>query len=161
MLLLDWVFVAVLVLSMGLGAWRGLVSEVMSVANWLAAFVLAQWLATDVGRYLPMGGVSEVLRFAAGFVIVFIVVALIGGFLVWVLTKWVESSGLRRVDRALGAGFGVLRGVILLLALAVVLEMSPMKASSWWRNSVSAEASVAVLKVLKPVLPEVMAKYLP
>jgi len=160
MLILDWFFIAVLGLSMVLGAWRGLVSEVMSVLNWLLAFVLAQWLATDVGRYLS-SGLSEVLRFAIGFVIVFVIAALTGGLLVWVLTKWVESSGMRRVDRAMGMGFGLLRGVILLLAVSVVIEMSPMKVSDWWRHSYSAGLSVSMLKVLKPMLPDVMAKYLP
>jgi membrane protein required for colicin V production len=143
-----------------LGAWRGLVYEVMSVLNWLLAFVLAQWLAVDVGRYLPMA-MSEILRFATGFVIVFVVAALAGGMLVWLLTKWVESSGMRRVDRAMGASFGLLRGVILLLAVSVVMEMSPMKMSDWWRHSNGAAMSVSVLKGLKPMLPEMMAKYLP
>jgi membrane protein required for colicin V production len=160
MLVLDWIFLAVLLLSLMLGVWRGLIYEVMSVLNWLLAFALAQWLATDVGRYLS-SDLSEVLRFAIGFVIVFVMAALAGGLLVWVLTKWVESSGMRAVDRAMGAGFGLLRGVILLLAVSVVLEMSPMKVSDWWRRSHSAGVSGSVLKVLKPMLPDVMAKYLP
>jgi membrane protein required for colicin V production len=46
---LDWVFIAVLVASLMLGAWRGLVYEVLSVMSWIAAFVLAQWLAPDCG----------------------------------------------------------------------------------------------------------------
>jgi membrane protein required for colicin V production len=160
MLVLDWIFLGVLLLSMMLGAWRGLIYEVMSVLNWLVAFVLAQWLGSDVGRYLS-AGMSEVLRFAIGFVIVFVIAALIGGLLVWVLTKWVESSGMRRVDRAMGAGFGLLRGVILLLAVSVVIEMSPMKVSDWWRHAYSGGLSVSVLKGIKPMLPDVMAKYLP
>jgi membrane protein required for colicin V production len=52
---LDWVFVAVLVASLMLGAWRGLVYEVLSVMSWIAAFVLAQWLAPDVAARLPHG----------------------------------------------------------------------------------------------------------
>jgi len=158
---LDWIFVAVLLGSLLLGAWRGFVSEVMSVLNWLLAFVMAQWLGPEVGQRLPMGGASEVLRFAAGFVLVFVLVALAGGLLVWMLTKLVASSGLQRVDRALGAGFGVLRGVILLLAATVVMEMTPMKSSGWWRESTAAGISNAALKGLKPVLPDAVAKYFP
>lgn len=161
MAVLDWIFVAVLLGSLGLGAWRGFVSEVMSVLNWLLAFVMAQWLGEDVGQRLPMAGMSDVLRFAAGFVLVFVVIALSGGLLVWMLTRLVASSGLKQVDRVLGAGFGVLRGVILLLAVTVVMEMTPMKSSGWWRDSTAAAMSIAALKGLKPVLPDTVGKYLP
>jgi membrane protein required for colicin V production len=39
---LDWIFAAVLLASMAIGAWRGLVFEVLSVAGWVASFFLAQ-----------------------------------------------------------------------------------------------------------------------
>ena len=38
---LDWIILAILLLSMALGAWRGLVYEVLSVLGWFAAFVAA------------------------------------------------------------------------------------------------------------------------
>ena len=41
---LDWVFVAVLLASMLIGAWRGLVFEVLSVLGWVVSFFVA-WLA--------------------------------------------------------------------------------------------------------------------
>ena len=45
---LDWIFLAVLLVSMVVGAWRGLVYEMLSLANWVAAFVLAQWFGPAV-----------------------------------------------------------------------------------------------------------------
>ena len=69
---LDWICVAVLLVSLLVGAWRGLVVEVLSVASWLAAFVLAQWFAPDVAAKLPMAGAAEPVRYAAGFVLVFV-----------------------------------------------------------------------------------------
>jgi membrane protein required for colicin V production len=161
MALLDWFCVALLLGSLVLGAWRGFVYEVLSVLNWLLAFVLAQWFGQDVGQQLPMGGMSDVLRFAAGFLLVFVAVALVGSMLVWLMTKLVDSSGLRPMNRALGAGFGVVRGVILLLAATVVMEMTPMKTSGWWRDSKAAGVSKSALKGLKPVLPDMMGKYFP
>jgi membrane protein required for colicin V production len=59
---LDWVMVALLLASFLLGAWRGLVYEVLSVISWVAAFVLAQWFAPRVATVLPMGGTAEALR---------------------------------------------------------------------------------------------------
>lgn len=52
----DWFLLAVLGASLLLGAWRGLVFELMSMLGWVAAFVLAQWWAPELAPRLPMGG---------------------------------------------------------------------------------------------------------
>ena len=99
---LDWIFVAVLVVSLVVGAWRGLVYELLSVANWIAAFVLAQWFAPDVAQWLPLAGASEVVRYAVGFVAVFVASLFAGGLLAFLIRKLVAAVGLRPVDRVLG-----------------------------------------------------------
>jgi membrane protein required for colicin V production len=158
---LDWVFLVVLVASLALGAWRGLVYEVLSVLGWIAAFVLAQWLAPDAAAWLPMEKAADALRYAAGFVLVFIVAAFAAGLLAWLLKKLVEVVGLRPVDRTLGAAFGLVRGAVLLLAAAVVVNMTPLQRGEWWTESTGAGVSTTVLRGLKPVLPERFGQYLP
>ena len=158
---LDWVLLVVLMLSLLLGAWRGLVYEVLSVFSWLAAFVMAQWLAPEVGAWLPMGSAAEPVRYAAGFVTVFIGVVFAGGLLAWGIKKLVEAVGLRPVDRTLGAAFGVVRGAVRVLAVAVVVNMTPLKRGQWWTESRGADVATAALKGLKPVLPERFGHYLP
>jgi membrane protein required for colicin V production len=161
MTVVDWIFVAGLLASIALGVWRGFVYEVLSVLNWLLALVLAQWLGDDVGRLLPLTGNAESLSHIAGFVLVFVVAVFLGGLLVWGLPKLIEQAGLRPVDRVLGGGFGVLRAVILVLALTVVMLMTPFKGQAWWRDSLVSDTSVWVLKKLKPVMPASVEKYLP
>jgi membrane protein required for colicin V production len=158
---LDWIFVAVLVISLLVGAWRGLVYELLSLANWIAAFVLAQWFAPDVAHYLPLANASEVVRYAAGFVVVFIVALFAGGLIAFLVRKLIAAVGLRPVDRVLGAAFGLVRGAVVLLALTVVAGMTPVVKSSWWQESTGASVASVVLKGLKPVLPEEFGKYLP
>ena len=158
---LDWVFVAVLLASLALGAWRGLVYEVVSVLGWIAAFILAQWFAPEVAGKLPMERFGEPVRYAAGFVLVFVAAAFAGGLVAWLTKKLVEAVGLRPVDRTLGAAFGLVRGLVLLLAAAVVMEMTPLKTSDMWQESKGAAVLTVALKGLKPVLPEQFGKYLP
>jgi membrane protein required for colicin V production len=158
---LDWVFLMVLAASLALGAWRGLVYEVLSVVGWIAAFVLAQWLAPDAAARLPMGGAGAATRYAAGFLLVFIATAFAAGLLAWLLKKLVEAVGLRPVDRTLGAAFGLVRGAVLLLAAAVVVNMTPLQSGRWWTESKGADVSTTVLRGLKPVLPEQFGQYLP
>lgn len=157
----DWILLAVLLASLLLGAWRGLVYELMSMLGWIAAFVLAQWWAPEVAARLPMSGSSEPVRYAAAFVLVFVAGAFAGGLLAWLTRKLVEAIGLRPVDRTLGAAFGLVRGIVLLLAAAVVMDMTPLKSSDAWQASLGAGVLGAALKGLKPVLPEAFGKYLP
>lgn len=158
---LDWIFFTVLFVSLLLGAWRGLIYEVMSVLSWLAAFVLAQWFAPDVAPKLPMDGAGEAVRYAAAFVLIFILAVMAGGLFAKLFQKIFSAVGLRPADRALGAIFGVVRGVVLLLAATVVIEMTPAKTSVWWQESAGAGISMAALKGLKPAMPHEFGKFLP
>lgn len=158
---LDWVFVAVLAVSFLVGAWRGLVYEVLSVMSWIAAFIVAQWLAPEAAGWLPVDRAPEAGRYAMGFIVVFIAVVFAGALLAWLIKKLIEAVGLRPVDRTLGAAFGLVRGAILLMAVAVVVNMSPARSALWWTESKGAGVSLAALKGLKPVLPEKFGQYLP
>lgn len=156
----DWVFLAVLVFSMLLGAWRGLVYEVLSVLGWAASFYAAQYFAPMVSGLLPLQSSSDAVRHAAAFVLVFVAAVFAAGLLAFLLKKLIEAIGLRPVDRTMGAAFGLVRGVILLLAAAVVISMTALNSSVWWQESQGAPILSATLKGMKPLLPEQFAKYL-
>ena len=157
---LDWIFLAVLLGSMLLGAWRGLVYEVLSVLGWAASFYAAQWLAPSVALLLPIQSLSESLRYAAAFVLVFIAAIFIAGFIAFLLKKLIDAIGLRPVDRSMGAAFGLLRGVILLLAATVVMQMTDLNRNVWWLEAKGTAVLATVLSGLKPLLPERFAAFL-
>lgn len=156
----DWTLLGVLLISLLLGAWRGLVYEVLSLVSWIVAFLLAQWLAPSLALQLPLGDLAEPLRYAAAFALVFILIAFIGGLLVSLIKKAVNAVGLRPVDRALGLVFGVARAMVLLLAVAVVAGMTPLGQSPAWRESAGAPYLNALLVWLKPSLPPNFARYI-
>lgn len=157
---LDWILAAVLVFSLLLGAWRGLVYEVLSVLGWAASFYAAQWFAPQVATLLPLQSASDPVRYAAAFVLVFIAAVFVAGLLAALLKRLVDAIGLRPVDRTLGAAFGVLRGIIMLLVVTVVMDMTALKSSAWWQESKGAGVLTVTLENLKPLLPEQFAKYL-
>jgi membrane protein required for colicin V production len=161
MTFVDWTLIGILALSFLIGLWRGLVYEVLSVFVWIAAFVLAQWYAPDVAAKLPMAGTAQSLRYAAGFVLVFIGTAFVAGLIVQLIKKMVAAVGLRPVDRTLGAIFGLLRGAILLLAIAVVMNMTALRSQADWQASQGATMLTGLLVKLKPLLPQEFGKYLP
>lgn len=156
----DWILLAVLVFSMLLGAWRGLVYEVLSVLGWAASFYAAQYFAPMVAAWLPLQSSSQTIRYAAAFVLVFVAAVFAAGMLAFLLKKLIQAIGLRPIDRSMGAAFGLVRGLILLLAAAVVMDMTNLKNSVWWQESKGAPILSAALKGLKPALPEKFANYL-
>jgi membrane protein required for colicin V production len=160
--LTDWVLMGVLFASMVVGFWRGLVYEVLSLAGWVAAFVVAQWLASDVVVWLPfVQGAPESVQYAVAFAVVFVATVFAAGVASWLLKALVESVGLRPVDRALGGVFGLARGVVLLLALTVVLQLTGVARDAWWTSAQGPAWLDLLLKGLKPLLPPSFVDYLP
>jgi membrane protein required for colicin V production len=157
---LDWIFVGVLTISFLLGAWRGLVFELLSLAGWVAAFFAAQWFAADVGRMLPIADTDGALSYALGFAVVFIVAVFACGFLAWLGKKMVDAIGLRPADRAMGAMFGLLRGVVLLLAVTVLVGLTPLREGIWWQSSLGVPLLASVLDAFKPLLPHEFGSFL-
>lgn len=158
---LDWALLAGLLLSALLGLWRGLVYEVLSLLVWVLAFVLAHSYAAPVGAWLPVEGFSPPLQLATGFAAVFVGAAFAGALLAWLVKKLVDSVGLRPVDRILGGAFGLARGVVILLGLTVVVNMTPLRAQAWWSDSPVAGSLSRTLHAIKPLLPEAVARHLP
>jgi membrane protein required for colicin V production len=160
--LLDWIAVALLVVSLAFGLVRGLVFEVISLAGWVVAFFSAQWFASGVAAWLPISGDPEASwRYALAFVLIFVAVAFGVGLVAALIRKLIAAVGLRPVDRVLGAAFGLARGAIALLAMAVVVHLLSLSEGAWWRESHSAVVLDAALQGLKPALPEKLASYLP
>jgi membrane protein required for colicin V production len=104
---------------------------------------------------------SETLKYAAAFVLVFVVSVFAAGLISALMKKIISVVGLRPVDRILGAIFGLFRGLILLLALSVVVHMTALQESDWWLESKGAPMLMTLLKGLQPMLPEKFGAFLP
>lgn len=158
---LDWIAVAVLGASMLIGVWRGLLFEVITLMGWIAAFAMAQWFATPLAAWLPVGEPDAPWRYPAAFVLIFVLVAFGVGLVASLIRALVKAAGLRPVDRTLGAVFGLARGALTLLVLAVVVHLFSLNENDWWRGTYSAAILDTTLQNAKPALPEKLASFLP
>lgn len=133
--LIDVLFVLVLVLSLLVGVWRGLLRELLSLVSWLAAAYIAwRFHGLLMG---PLAGViaSPGARQAAALLLTFIAAVIVLALLSHLLVGLLERSPLRGTDRALGAAFGALRGVVLVAAMVLLVEATPLQKSLWWQGS--------------------------
>jgi membrane protein required for colicin V production len=157
----DWILLAILALSVLIGLWRGLVFEVLSLLGWVAAYFAAQWFAPTMSAHLPVGVRGDAINHAAGFALTFILVLVLWALAARLVKMLVTASPLSALDRMLGAVFGLLRGLVLLLAIATVVAMTPAVRSPAWSESRGAAWLHVMLKELKPVLPAEIAQHLP
>ena len=157
----DWALLAVLLSSVAVGLWRGLVFEVLSLVGWVAAYIAAQVFASSVAPLLPIGTPGGALNQAVAFALVFIAALIAWGLASRLLRMAIHATPLQVVDRVLGGGFGLLRGAVLLLAVATVVSLTPAVRSPAWQHSQGAAWLAGLLHELKPVLPESLAQHLP
>lgn len=117
--ILDGVVIAVVLLSALLAMFRGFVREVLSIAAWVAAAILAYLFYEDlipyVSEYVDNRSIAVGVSAAAIFLVSLIVVSLI----TMKISDYVMDSPVGIVDRLLGFLFGAARG-LLLVVVAVI-----------------------------------------
>jgi len=128
----DISILIVIVISMLLGLWRGLVKEAFSLAAWVAAVFVAGFFSAPLAdlmvNMLDNATVRRVLASTILFVLVMFAGTLLGNF----MSKLSTAIGLRGVDRALGSLFGILRGLI--IVLLVLFLTTPFEFSRTWHQ---------------------------
>lgn len=150
---LDWLLLLVLSASVVIGLVRGFVFECLALAGWIAAWVLAQFAAPSLAPHLPIGEPGSSLNFVAAFVLVFMAALIVWLLLAKLVRMAIRATPLSLLDRLLGAGFGFLRGGVLLLVLATVVTLTPAAQSQVWRSSQGARWLEQALQAVKPLLP--------
>ena len=155
---IDWALAAVLLLSVGVGLVRGFVFEVLSLAGWLVAWFAAQWGAPWMADHVPIGTPGSSLNHAAAFALSFVAALVAWALMARLVRLILHATPLSIPDRLLGAGFGLLRGAVLLLAVAMVVALTPAAQSTAWRSAQGARWLSAALQALKPLLPESAAR---
>jgi len=157
MSVLDLAAITVIVISAGWGVWRGFTREVMSLAGWVLAFLAANAAADPLGDMLPASIASPEVRVLIAFIVIFVLVLIAAAILGMAVSKFLKAAGLSGVDRTLGGLFGLARGVVILLAFAVVAGLTAMPRQPFWKESVAAGMLERSVVQLKPWLPSALA----
>jgi membrane protein required for colicin V production len=156
---LDYFVIAVIVLSIAWGAWRGLVHEVLSLAGWIMAFLAANLLASPLAESFPANMRPE-FRVVGSWLLVFVATLVVTALATALITRYIRVSVLRGLDRWLGALFGVLRGLVIIVAFAVAAGLTALPTLPVWKDSASGYSLAQTVLQLKPWMPPALAKRL-
>ncbi len=156
----DAALAVVLAVSIIVGLVRGFVFEVLSLVGWVAAWFAAQWFAPVAAAYVPIGVPGSALNLGASFAVVFVLALVVWAIAARLIRLLIQATPLSVPDRGLGALFGALRGVVLLLAVAAVVGLTPAVKSAAWRQSHGAGVLAVMLEGLMPLLPPQVASQL-
>jgi membrane protein required for colicin V production len=154
----DYAVLAVIAVSVLLGLWRGVVSEALALAAWVAGFFAARaWAESASGIFT--GVVSQpTLRYAAGFAAVLIAVLIVFAVGRLLLKLLLHAVGLGLVDRLLGGGFGAVRGVLVVFVAVLIAGLTALPKATWWQDSSLAPPLETAVIAAKPWLPPEVAK---
>lgn len=159
--LVDVALALGLFLSVIVGAWRGFATEVLALLGWAVAYFAAQWYGPAGAELVPVGESGSRLNLIAGMLVVFVLAWLVWALISWAVAQMIKGSVLSGPDRVLGAGFGLLRGLLVALIVCTVVSMTPVREWAPWHASRGVAGLQILLAGIRPVLPEQVVKFLP
>jgi membrane protein required for colicin V production len=117
---MNWLDI-ILLLIIGasiIGSFRkGLSRQVIHLTAVVFGILLGIWFYGNVAAYLQPYVSSRTAASLGGFLMIFCGVLLLGAIVSWIVGKFLRVTGLSIVDHLLGAGFGLLRGILVAVAL--------------------------------------------
>jgi membrane protein required for colicin V production len=114
---LDIVLCIILAASVARSFRKGLSREVIGLVSVVLALLMGIRFYGTAAAYLSPHAGSPATANLVGFCLVFCGVMLLGGLVSFIVGKFLRVTGLSIVDHALGAAFGLARGIIVAIAL--------------------------------------------
>ncbi|ADZ91326.1 CvpA family protein [Marinomonas mediterranea] len=133
---LDWLIIAVVILSSLLSLKRGFVKEVLSLVTWVIAFVVSVKFAGNLQSLLIDQVQNDQIRYVVSFVSLFVASLVVGALVSFLLGSLIQVTGLSSTDRVLGMVFGFARGSLVVIAFVSLLSLSPaIEKTQFWQTS--------------------------
>ena len=156
----DYAVLAIIGISVLLSIIHGFVRELLALASWVMAFVAAQTYVTAVAPLLPAAIPGPSLRLLAAFMIIFLVVLLAMTLLASAVSRLVKRAGLGMVDRTLGAAFGMVRGLAIVMLAVLLAGLTTLPKQPAWRHAMLSAPLEALANVIKVWLPNDLSKHI-
>ena len=130
----DNLILAVIAISSAFGVRRGFIKEIMSLLSWIAALLVSRVYSVSLASILENLIDNPSVRYVIAFSVLFVIIIMLGTLLNHLMSKLLVVTGLKTIDRLLGAVFGVARGTVIVMVFLFVLSVF-VSESEWWQQS--------------------------
>ena len=130
----DTLILAVIAISSAFGVWRGFIKETLSLLSWIAALLVSRVYSESLAGLLESLIDNPSVRYVTAFSVLFVLIIMLGTALNHFMSKLLVVTGLKTLDRLLGAVFGVARGTVVVLVVLFILNVF-VSGSEWWQQS--------------------------
>ena len=160
MTLFDHAVLTLIGFSVLLGVIRGFAREVIALASWAVAIVVASVYGGEAAPLLAQQIPDESWRVLAAFVAVFFVVLIVMSVIGLFTSRLIKSAGLGVEDRVLGSLFGLARGLLVVLVLVLLAGLTALPRQTVWKDAMLAAPLEKLAVQVKQWLPQDWAKYI-
>jgi membrane protein required for colicin V production len=136
MIWVDYLIIAIVVVSAAISVLRGFLREAISLLGWVLAFWLALTFADDVSTLFAKSISQPSMRHAVAFFIIVVATLIITAIVMYLVRLIVDKTEITGTDRALGIVFGIARGVVIVAILVLFAGLTALPKDPWWRESV-------------------------
>jgi len=140
----DMLIIAILAFCVIRGLFRGLIKELSSIIGVLAGFYAAysyyMVIAKLLSRWISSAAYLNILSFLILFCGVFFIVSILGVVIKYVL----DIAFMGWIDRVCGAGFGMVKGILIISILLITFTAFLPKNASFVKDSVLASHVASV-----------------
>jgi membrane protein required for colicin V production len=160
MTLFDHAVLTITGFSVLLGVIRGFTREVIALASWAVAFLVASIYGGEAAPLLARQIPDDSWRALAACAAVFFVVLIVMNVIALLTSRLVKSAGLGVEDRLLGSVFGLARGLLVVLGLVLLAGLTALPRQTVWKDAMLAAPLEKLAVVVKQWLPQDWAKYI-
>ncbi len=158
MSVIDWGIIVMLVISSLISLKRGFIKESLSLASWIAAFVVARLFSGNLANMLNGSIDTDSLRWILAFIILFAATLVVGAMLNHLLSHIIKATGLSGTDRVFGMFFGLIRGLVIMVIIVYGLQYTLFTKDKWWQDSTLIPYFENMANKAREILPEANSK---
>jgi membrane protein required for colicin V production len=154
MIAVDYIILAIIIVSAIMGLVRGLLREAIAVVTWFLAIVLAWSFGPSLEPHLGGILVGSPMRIWAARAIIFVGILLLGGAVSVIVSNFVRVSMFAGMDRFLGFVFGLIRGIVIVGAFTIAVQALRMDEDESWKRSKLMPYASGVADALRGIVGE-------
>jgi membrane protein required for colicin V production len=160
MTLFDYAVLTIVGASVVVSIMRGFAREVLALAGWVVAFVVANALSGAVAGSFTSVISDGSLRALTAFVAVFVMTLIAASLLAMGVSRLLKSAGLGLEDRLLGSVFGLARGMLIVMVMVLLAGLTALPRQPAWSDAMLSPPLEAFARVIKPWLTQAVSRYI-